>query len=102
MCSQRKEDKDKKKKKGDDDEWSDPTKIDESALSEEDLALKQNMDMLVERVMEPVSEARPVCPRLPPSPARGLSAGVRREELPTSSCRRSSRSRPRSRRPPRR
>jgi hypothetical protein len=51
---QRKEDKDKDKKKGDDDEWSDPTKIDESALSEEDLALKQNMDMLVERVMEPV------------------------------------------------
>ncbi len=70
MCSQRKEDKDKKKKKGDDDEWSDPTKIDESALSEEDLALKQNMDMLVERVMEPVSESRPVCPVCPVCPRR--------------------------------
>ena len=31
---------------------------------EEDLALKQNMDMLVERVMEPVSEACPVRPRV--------------------------------------
>lgn len=47
-AAQKKEDKEKEKA----DEWSDPTKIDESALSEEDLALKQNMDMLVERVME--------------------------------------------------
>lgn len=51
LCVQTKEDKEKKKKE--EDEWSDPTKIDESALSEEDLALKQNMDMLVERAMEP-------------------------------------------------
>ena len=61
--AQRKEDKDKQKKE-EDDEWSDPTKIDESTLSEEDLALKQNMDMLVERVMEPVRRAPP---RLPPT-----------------------------------
>ena len=55
---QRKEDKEKAKKaKGkEDDEWSDPTKINEDDLSEEDLELKKNMDMLVERVLEPGAE----------------------------------------------
>lgn len=34
------------------DTWSDPTKINEEDLSEEDLELKKNIDMMVERVTE--------------------------------------------------
>jgi hypothetical protein len=37
------------------DAWSDPTVINEDDLSEEDLEIKQKMDLLVERVLEPVS-----------------------------------------------
>jgi hypothetical protein len=76
----------KKKKTGEEaDDWSDPTVINEEDLSEEDIELKKNIDMLVERLMETVRQnlSPPLLPpRLPPL----LQLGCPLKALPSSAA----------------